>query len=349
MRKIYTLFLLCISSFCLAQTTDTGKVVISGNCWGANKTDREPNSLDDGLKEKVIGLNVPTVKKDTGNIRIRLRCGGSFDYGNLPLIIVDGMPVENKVLTNLKPDDIESIEVLKDAAAQAIYGCRASHGVIIITTKNSKLRKFVIKDFLNGEPVPRTTVSFISSDKKDTLMYVAGDSGAVVTDKLKPATKYEMNISAVGYKSVCIDYINKHTGLSTEILLSRKEKVCDEVVVTALGHSIRCYRFYCLAAVWIKGDSINKRITKPGFKIFPNPVQKGGVITIEIANSNEDRFTVKILALDGRLMLNKSVQGLKEATRFQLATDTRWAAGMYIIQLAYANGKILASDKVIIE
>lgn len=349
MRKICTLFLLCISSFCPAQTTDTDKIVISGNCWAVNKTDNKPNSLDDGLKGKVTGLNVQTVKMDIRNSRIRLRCGGSFNYVNLPLIIVDGMPVENKAINHLKPDDIESIEVLKDAAAQAIYGCRASHGVIIITTKSSKLRKFAIKDFLSGEAVPGATVSFISADKKDTLMYVADDSGAVVTDKLKPAIKYEMNISAVGYKSVCVDYINKYTGLSGEILLSRKEKVCDEVVITFFGHTIRCYGSCCIAGIRIKGDSINKKINKPGFKIFPNPVRKGGVVNIEIENSKEERLAVKMLALDGRVLLDKSVQGLKGSGRFQLAPDTRWAAGVYIIQLAYANGKILASDKVIIQ
>lgn len=52
-----------------------------------------------------------------------------------------------------------------------------------------------------------------------------------------------------------------------------------------------------------------------------------------------------MLALDGRVLLDKSVQVLKGSGRFQLATDTRWAAGVYIIHLAYANGKILASEK----
>lgn len=349
MRKVFTLFLLGISSFCLAQTPDTAKVVISGNCWDANKADRKPTSLEEGLKGRVTGLNIQVEKKDTGNTRIRIRCGARIGYGNQPLFILNGIPVENNELDHLKPGDIESIDILKDAAAYAIYGCRASHGVIIITTKGSKLRKFVIKDFLNGEAVPRATVSFISTDKKHTLMYAANDSGIVVTDKLKPAVQYEIKISAVGYKNLCVDYINKHTGLFSEMLLSRKEKVCDEVVITTFGHTIRCYGSCCIAGVRIKGDSINKKINKPGLNIFPNPVQKGGAINIEIQNSKEDRFTVKIWALDGRLMLNKSVQGLKGASYFQMATDTRWAAGVYIIQLAYANGKILASDKVIIQ
>ena len=134
----------------------------------------------------------------------------------------------------------------------------------------------------------------------------------------------------------------------SEILLSRKEKVCDEVVITSFGHTIRCYSSCCIVRVRIKGDSINKKINIPGFKIFPNPVRKGGVVNIEIENSKEERLAVKMLALDGRVLLDKSVQGLKGSGRFQLATDTRWAAGVYIIQLAYANGKILASDKVII-
>jgi len=350
MRKIYTLLLLCISSFCRAQTTDTGKIVISGNCWDANKADRKQTSLEEGLKGKVTGLNVQSTTKGVfGDQRIVMRCYRVLSNDTSPMLIVDGIVRKLDTLSRINPNDISSVNILKSAPAVALFGPDGANGIIVVTLKQSTFRKFCVKDFMDGSKIAGATVSFISTDKKDTLMYAANDSGVVVTDNLKPLGQYEIKISAIGYKNLCIDYINKHTGLSSEILLSRKEKVCDEVVVTALGHTIRCYSFYCLMGVKTNGDSVNKTITKPGFKLFPNPVRKGGVINIETENGKEDRITVKILALDGRLMLNKSVQGLKGASRFQLATDTRWAAGVYIIQLAYANGKILASDKVIIE
>ncbi|MBL7725708.1 MAG: TonB-dependent receptor plug domain-containing protein [Chitinophagaceae bacterium] len=348
MRKIYTLFLLCISSFCLAQTNDTAKVVITGNCWGANKTDRKPVPLDEGVKGKITGLNVQAAKKDTVNQRIRLRCGGSIDYGNLPLFFMDGIPVENEALTHLKPGDIESIEVLKDAAAQAIYGCRANHGVILITTKGSKLRKFVIKDFVNGEAVSGATVSFISADKKETLMYVANDSGMVVTDKLKPFVSYQVNISAVGYMPFSGEIVNKNK--EQQFLLSRNIQSCSEVVLTSSVSWYRC-GLYCICHTRIAWpDSIvTKSGTVPVIKLFPNPVQKGGVVNIEINNSTEDRLIVKFLTMDGRMVFSESISGVKNNNRFRVNIDSRWPAGVYIIQLAYANGQILASDKIIIQ
>lgn len=63
-----------------------------------------------------------------------MRGVSSATAGNDPLYIVDGVPMENG-LSNINPNDIESLEVLKDASAAAIYGSRGSNGVIIITTK----------------------------------------------------------------------------------------------------------------------------------------------------------------------------------------------------------------------
>lgn len=347
MRKICTLLNLCITTVCLSQAITTAKVITSNNL--TTTTIDSSINLQKGLTGKVTGLNVQTVNKDAGGARITLRCGRTHFPNEAPLLIIDGVVQELSILQAINPGAIKSVDVLKSAVATALYGPEGVYGAIYVTTKNGNCRTFVFKDFLDGSKIAGATVSFISADKKDTLMYAANDSGIVVADKLKPAFQYEIKISAVGYKNICVDYINKHTGLYSEILLSRKEKVCDEVVITYFGHTIRCYGSCCIARIRIKGDSINKKIKKQGFKIFPNPVRKGGVVNIEIENSKEERLAVKMLALDGRVLLDKSVQGLKGSGRFQLATDTRWAAGVYIIHLAYANGKILASEKVIIQ
>ncbi len=73
----------------------------------------------------------------TSNILIRGR--NSIRGGNDPLIVLDGFPIES--INDVSPDDIASIEVLKDAASQAIYGARASNGVILITTKKGRTGK----------------------------------------------------------------------------------------------------------------------------------------------------------------------------------------------------------------
>ncbi len=86
---------------------------------------------------KMPGVQVMQTSGDPegNNIMIRVRGVSSATAGNDPLYIVDGVPMESG-LSNINPSDIESLEVLKDASAAAIYGSRGSNGVIIITTKN---------------------------------------------------------------------------------------------------------------------------------------------------------------------------------------------------------------------
>ncbi|WP_338869180.1 TonB-dependent receptor [Spirosoma sp. SC4-14] len=70
---------------------------------------------------------------------IRIRGAGSLGAGNDPLYVVDGYPLQNAAqFTRMSPTDIESIEILKDAASAAIYGSRAANGVVIVTTKRGK-------------------------------------------------------------------------------------------------------------------------------------------------------------------------------------------------------------------
>ena len=95
------------------------------------------------LQGKVAGLQVTSGGGSAGGgSRIRIRGGASLNASNDPLIVIDGVPVDNNnlsgsanVLNTINPNDIESMSVLKDASATALYGSRASNGVIIITTK----------------------------------------------------------------------------------------------------------------------------------------------------------------------------------------------------------------------
>ena len=89
-----------------------------------------------------------------GGSSFNIRGAASVGAGNDPLIIIDGFPVSSSstlgsgnryeagqtdnILESINPNDIESIEVLKDASSTAIYGARAGHGVIIVTTKRGK-------------------------------------------------------------------------------------------------------------------------------------------------------------------------------------------------------------------
>ncbi|KAA9349283.1 SusC/RagA family TonB-linked outer membrane protein [Larkinella humicola] len=110
----------------------------------AKELQRIPVSgLDQALQGQVPGLQISTTSgAPGGNTNILVRGIGSVSGGVEPLFVVDGFPINNSGVGNplntINPADIESIEILKDASATAIYGSRGSNGVIIVTTKRGK-------------------------------------------------------------------------------------------------------------------------------------------------------------------------------------------------------------------
>lgn len=105
-------------------------------------------SVQDMLVGQTPGVVVTTAGGPEGGANIRIRGGSSLNASNDPLIVVDGVPLDNggvqgmgNSLAMISPENIESMTILKDASATAIYGSRASNGVIIITTKKGKSGK----------------------------------------------------------------------------------------------------------------------------------------------------------------------------------------------------------------
>ena len=107
-------------------------------------------TFENALNGKVAGLQLTNNSGQAGSApAIRIRGVGSMNAGNEPLYVIDGVPVSsgnigqmdgeiystNNIMNSLNPEDIESISVLKDAAASSLYGSRAANGVILITTK----------------------------------------------------------------------------------------------------------------------------------------------------------------------------------------------------------------------
>ncbi|MCF0053329.1 TonB-dependent receptor [Dyadobacter sp. LJ53] len=93
------------------------------------------------LQGRASGLNIVNDATPGGNATVRIRGFGTIG-NNDPLFIIDGVPTENQ--GNLNPNDIETIQILKDASSASIYGSRAANGVVIITTKRGKIGKPVI-------------------------------------------------------------------------------------------------------------------------------------------------------------------------------------------------------------
>jgi TonB-linked SusC/RagA family outer membrane protein len=119
------------------------------------------SSIDQGLQGRAAGVQVTQTTGAPGAVAsIRIRGTNTLQAGNEPLYVIDGFPVYNgggytmsqggwnkpriSGLSSLNPDDIESIEILKDAAATAIYGARGANGVVLITTKSGKSGKDIV-------------------------------------------------------------------------------------------------------------------------------------------------------------------------------------------------------------
>ena len=132
-------------------------------------TNRTPN-VASGLQGKLAGVNISTMGTGpAGSAKIRIRGQSSFSSQNSPLIVINGVPMDNTTfalgsgngfrggqvnstdggdgLSSLNPDDIESMTVLKGATASALYGSRAKDGVVMITTKNKGSGKGIGVDY----------------------------------------------------------------------------------------------------------------------------------------------------------------------------------------------------------
>lgn len=128
--------------------------------------------VDNALQGRIPGVQVMQNSGEPGSgISIRVRGPASLNAGNQPLYVVDGVPIiqgslsqialsgqDVTSITGLNPDEIATIDVLKDAAAAAIYGSRGSNGVVIITTKRGQAGKtrFTLNSYFGTQQVERT-------------------------------------------------------------------------------------------------------------------------------------------------------------------------------------------------
>lgn len=99
-------------------------------------------NVADMLRGRAAGVNVTSSSGRPGSTpSITIRGSRSISADNAPLYIINGSPSSATEFSTLSADDIESVEILKDAASQAIYGARASDGVVLVTTKRGKAGK----------------------------------------------------------------------------------------------------------------------------------------------------------------------------------------------------------------
>jgi len=187
------------------KSTLTGNIAKIG---GENLKSMPVVSVEQAMQGQAAGVFVESVNgKVGGAMRVRVRGVGSINAGTEPLYVIDGIPIAKDArntsgaplnpLADLNFNDIESIEVLKDASAKAIYGARGSNGVVIITTKSGKSGRGRIefdmqvgasrptgrREFLNAaEYIELFTEAANNSDDIDGLPYDDPDSWTVFAE-----------------------------------------------------------------------------------------------------------------------------------------------------------------------
>lgn len=176
------------------------------------------STLGEGLKGKIAGTRLYSNNNSPGaDATIRIRGGSSINKSNDPLILVDGV---ERAFSGINPNDIESIEVLKDAASTAIYGSRASNGVILITTKkgsnnqaphitfeaNVALQQAeTLYDFMNAEDYLNTVRPAIAAGPHAQYNWMDGysaSSGNTPTSIYSTRYLKEGETVPAGYKSM---------------------------------------------------------------------------------------------------------------------------------------------------
>lgn len=137
------------------------------------KLDETPVSrLDQALQGKIAGVQIQNISSEAGSDpKVRVRGTSSINAGTNPLVVVDGHPVPDG-LSFVNMSDVESVEVLKDAASAAIYGSRGASGVIIITTKSGKADKpkYSVK-FSTGAKTAYETYPMMTTTEYTNMLY----------------------------------------------------------------------------------------------------------------------------------------------------------------------------------
>ncbi len=166
----------------------------------------------EALQGQTSGVQITTNSgAPGGGASVRIRGTATFGAGVNPLYVIDGMPMDN--IDDVNPGDIESMEVLKDAASAAIYGSRSANGVIIITTKKGKVGKpkIDIKYFRSyntlAHSIPQTTPDQFRYYDKMRLL-VGGTPASNTTDSIKPFFNSDINMQDYLFRTSTKDQLD---------------------------------------------------------------------------------------------------------------------------------------------
>lgn len=252
------------------------------------------SSTEQVLQGKVAGL---TVVQGTGDpssgASLRLRGGTSLTASNNPLIVIDGIPGVD--INQVQPDDIASIDILKDASATAIYGSRGANGVIIITTKSQSAGFSVSYSGLSGVSFASNHLDMLSANQwrryvRDNAVQGAIDYGATTDwqeelERLAFRKSHTISLSASGEQS----------GLRSSIHYMENEGLVKTTSLERLSANINVHQFTLdkklrfdigLFATMDKWHPLDYRIFERAFNLNPTiPVYDDNGAFTEVAGT----------------------------------------------------------------
>jgi TonB-dependent SusC/RagA subfamily outer membrane receptor len=369
MRNIFTICLLLASATGFTQITSStiidqalaGRIgcgIVPDNSKIGSDTTKTID-LHKGIKVKATGLNISQNSID--NIHTTKRyfsCGRRvLPTDSIPLLFLDGVIVPIEYISTLIPDDIAAIDVLKYGSATAIFGSDGVNGAIIVTTKKTRHWQVTIKDSNDNKVIPAATIE-VKNKKTGKYEYmIANDSGFVLLDKQQFYNSV-YSVSAIGFEKQNHAVKIGMNNMATSLFLQRRIRICEEVIIKSLGLSQTiCERGHCKGSR-IPSDIIYTQKDKTAglqepsnsIQVYPNPAAGGSIITIKIGNDiTEPLAMARVLSTNGLALLTQKLSTQKAGTNIQVYLDTRWPAGIYFVQLLYANGKPAASERIVIQ
>jgi TonB-dependent SusC/RagA subfamily outer membrane receptor len=282
------------------------------------------------------------------NHGIIIRCSSSLNSIE-PLVVLDGVVIKFSEFKNISPSEIESIFILKGNYAAALYGDRGIQGVIIITTKAVNQREIVIRDYLNNEPLPGSTVDLITiGEKRDTIRMIADSTGKIITREIVAGKNYELRVSRIGYKTASQLINTSIVGKQYALALKRDTSSLAEVFVTS-SYFRRVCRCICSGIRITKHKIAKEQERQIVAKIYPNPAMRSQELTVAFSLAKQGDVILRMVSADGKTIIEKKYSANEGVNQIKMTPGGSVASGIYVVQIIDKDKKLISRHKLVLQ
>jgi hypothetical protein len=261
-------------------------------------------------------------------------------------IFLTSLKAQSQVNLSLKERSFSTPSLSKTSDAIMV-------GKTFLSTESKKISGRVIDE--KGSGIPYASV-YIKGTKEGMT---CDSSGFFELDKLKEERKISLSVSCIGFSTVEKE-INLKKDNFMEIVLTINASINQEVVVTAFGITRKGMATYGYAITSIKGEmktvkdtsvfqKIKHLFTSKSVRLYPNPVSRSQQVSIEFENEKAEKISLRLFSLDGKMVGTKEYEVIKGMNKISYSVSSQLTAGAYAIQLINGNGKIIKTDKLIIQ